>query len=135
MIRSLSEYGVNGQRLDVNTGVWIGKNKVSAIGITASRWVTMHGIAINIDCELNNFSRIVPCGIVEPNHGVTTLVRELPNNSQKDSVSTEVFANVWIDKFSEVFGMKVVVQDNPLNLLHRLSEQHNTTTEESCLRV
>jgi len=75
MILTLQEYGIEGQRLAVNTGVWVGQNKIAAIGIKIRRWVSMHGIALNCNTDLRPFGLIVPCGI--RGHGVTTLSQEL----------------------------------------------------------
>ena len=75
MIVALQQYELIGQRLPVNTGVWIGNNKVAAIGIKVRRWVSMHGIALNCNTDLTPFRMIVPCGV--RGHGVTTLSQEL----------------------------------------------------------
>jgi len=74
--------GLKGQRSDINTGVWIGNNKISAIGITASRWITMHGCSINVDCDLTHFQHIVPCGISDSHYSVTSVLTELNNNKK-----------------------------------------------------
>jgi len=76
VIDTLSEYGVEAQRVDGLTGVWIGESrKICAIGIHCSRWVTSHGFALNVCNDLDLFNAIVPCGIRE--RGVTSLVREI----------------------------------------------------------
>ncbi len=76
VIDTLSEYGVEAQRVDGLTGVWIGESrKICAIGIHCSRWVTSHGFALNVSNDLNLFNAIVPCGIRE--RGVTSLAREI----------------------------------------------------------
>ena len=81
VIGTLAEHGLVGERSEVNSGVWVGKNKVSAVGVTASRWITMHGLALNVSCDLANFEGIVPCGIREPDRGVTSMSRLLHNES------------------------------------------------------
>lgn len=64
IIETMGAFGVEGRRIEGLTGVWVGGRKIAAIGIKVSRWVTMHGFAINIDCDLAVFRRdIVPCGI------------------------------------------------------------------------
>jgi len=77
VIRFLSIYGIEAIRFDGYTGVWIdiagSKSKICAIGVHLSRWVTMHGLALNINTDLGFYEHIVPCGIVEPNTGVTSL--------------------------------------------------------------
>ena len=76
---------------DINTGVWIGNNKVSAIGITASRWITMHGCSINIYNSLELYKHIIPCGISDSKYSVTTVLHELyrtrPNANLNDIIT------------------------------------------------
>ena len=66
-------YKINSSTNSDHTGVWVDQDKIAAIGLSASSWRTMHGVAINVDCDLSGFSDIVPCGISEPNKGVTRL--------------------------------------------------------------
>lgn len=73
VIRTLAEHGLVGERSAVNSGVWVGMDKVCAVGVTASRWITMHGLALNVNCDLERFEDIVPCGIREPGRGVTSM--------------------------------------------------------------
>ncbi len=81
VIRTCAEYGLGATRVDGRTGVWIGpdsrgtERKVCAMGIRCSRWITMHGLAFNLNTDLDYFSMIVPCGITD--RGVTSLAREL----------------------------------------------------------
>lgn len=80
IIRVLSLYGIEGKRSKGETGVWlnIGKNtprKICAIGVKTSRWVTMHGFALNVHPDLDYFNHIIPCGI--KNKGVTSMEKEL----------------------------------------------------------
>lgn len=70
-IQLLSGYGIEGRRFAPHTGVWVGGEKVTAIGIKVSRWVSFHGMAVNCDNDLAPFSEIVPCGI--HGYGVTSL--------------------------------------------------------------
>ena len=82
VIRTLAVYGLNGIRMPDFTGVWLEPErgsfrKVCAIGVHMSRWVTMHGLALNVNTELSYFNGIVPCGIAEPDKSVTTMSREL----------------------------------------------------------
>ena len=72
---------------DINTGVWIGYNKVSAIGITASRWITMHGCSINIYNSLDAYKHIIPCGISDSKYSVTTVLHELYRTRPKANLT------------------------------------------------
>src|SRR4051794_3632986 len=81
IIRSLAAFNVRGERREDRIGVWVRRpdkgagyeDKIAAIGIRVKRWVSLHGIAINIDCDLSHFAGIVPCGVSEPRYGVTSL--------------------------------------------------------------
>jgi lipoyl(octanoyl) transferase len=73
MIRVCAEYGVSAGRIPGLTGTWIGGEKIGAIGVRISRWVTSHGFAFNVSTDLDHFRLIVPCGISD--HGVTSLER------------------------------------------------------------
>lgn len=78
LIRAIAEFGVEGRRVPGLTGVWVGRegreNKIAAIGIRISRWITSHGFALNVSSNLDHFRLIVPCGIVD--RGVTSLALE-----------------------------------------------------------
>ncbi|MCW5942044.1 MAG: lipoyl(octanoyl) transferase LipB [Fimbriimonadaceae bacterium] len=63
VIRTLAEFGIEGRRLPPHTGVWVGDRKIAAIGIKVRRWVSFHGIALNVTNDLSPFDLIVPCGI------------------------------------------------------------------------
>ena len=79
IIRTLSIFGIKGERRDDRVGVWVvhpeldREDKIAAVGIRLKRWVSLHGIAINIAPDLSHFSGIVPCGISGPHYGVTSL--------------------------------------------------------------
>lgn len=80
VIRTCADYGLNATRIAGRTGVWIGSDavperKICAFGIRSSRWVTMHGMAFNVNTDLSYFQHIIPCGIQD--RGVTSLAREL----------------------------------------------------------
>lgn len=99
IIRAISPLGLKGQRSKVNTGVWLGDNKVAAIGVKIRRWVSMHGIALNCDNDLRPFQYIVPCGI--QTHGVTSLSLELGRTVPVEEMKPLVKA-----AFEEVFDLK-----------------------------
>jgi lipoyl(octanoyl) transferase len=71
MIRVCADYGVTAGRISGLTGTWVGDEKIGAIGIRISRWVTSHGFAFNVNTNMEHFNLIVPCGIAD--HGVTSL--------------------------------------------------------------
>jgi lipoyl(octanoyl) transferase len=101
IIQACHSYGLEGMRSSVNTGVWINDRKVAAIGIKVSRWVSVHGIALNCDNDLSPFDLIVPCGIAT--HGVTSLSQELRKEVTVDDAKPRVaraFENVFGITFS-----------------------------------
>src|SRR6201987_3335410 len=82
IIRTLASFNVRGERREDRVGVWVKRpdkgegfeDKIAAIGVRLKRWVSFHGIAINVEPDLSHFSAIVPCGVVDPRYGVTSLV-------------------------------------------------------------
>jgi lipoyl(octanoyl) transferase len=82
IIRSLAAFNIAGERRDDRIGVWVRRpdkgagheDKIAAIGIRVKRWVSLHGIALNIDCDLSHFAGIVPCGVADARYGVTSLL-------------------------------------------------------------
>jgi lipoyl(octanoyl) transferase len=82
IIRTLAAFNVRGERREDRVGVWVNRpdkgpgceDKIAAIGVRLKRWVSFHGIAINVEPELSHFDAIVPCGVVDPRYGVTSLV-------------------------------------------------------------
>jgi lipoyl(octanoyl) transferase len=79
VIHTLASFNVKGERRDDRVGIWVDRgggreDKIAAIGVRIRRWVTFHGIAINVEPDLSHFDGIVPCGIADQNLGVTSLV-------------------------------------------------------------
>jgi lipoyl(octanoyl) transferase len=82
IIRTLAKFNVTGERREDRVGVWVRRpekgdgheDKIAAIGIRLKRWVSLHGIALNVDCDLSHFAGIVPCGIADARFGVTSLL-------------------------------------------------------------
>jgi lipoyl(octanoyl) transferase len=87
IIRTLSAFNIRGERREDRVGVWVKRpdkgldptgqafeDKIAAIGVRLKRWVSFHGIALNVEPELEHFAAIVPCGVVDPRYGVTSLV-------------------------------------------------------------
>lgn len=91
MILACASFGIEAHRKpDVNTGAWVGNNKIAAIGVKVRKWVNLHGIALNIDPDMRAFQLINPCGIVT--HGVTSLRKELGNPPKVPDVKAKVEA-------------------------------------------
>ena len=82
IIRTLAAFNVRGERREDRVGVWVRRpdkgegfeDKIAAIGVRLRRWVSFHGISINVEPDLSHFDAIVPCGVADPRYGVTSLV-------------------------------------------------------------
>ena len=99
VILTLKEYDIKGMRSDGETGVWldVGKQnarKICALGVKASRWVSMHGFAFNINTDLSYFENIIPCGIVGKN--VTSLEQEIGRKVDIEKVKLQLKKNLEI---------------------------------------
>ncbi len=96
LIRVVAHFGLEGERVGGLTGVWVGHEKVAAIGVRSARWVTSHGFSLNVSADLEYFRLIVPCGIAD--RGVTSLDRVLGHavemHEVEDAVERE-FATVF----------------------------------------
>lgn len=99
IIRSLAEFGIKANRDSNFTGVWVGNDKIAAIGVKVSHWVTMHGFALNVNTDLSYFERIIPCGIFHK--GVTSIEKLLGHQVSLDEVSQFIVKHV-----ENVFGVK-----------------------------
>jgi len=82
VIDTLAEYSIAGDRVEGCTGVWVDGRKVCAIGVHLSRWVTSHGLALNVDTDLRYFQYIIPCGLTKP----VTSMRELGSTASRSEV-------------------------------------------------
>jgi lipoyl(octanoyl) transferase len=96
MIAAVAEFGVQAERVAGLTGAWVSDQKLAAIGVRISRWVTSHGFALNVSPDLSHFSFIVPCGIAD--RGVTSLSRLLRRDVRIRDVEDAV-----VRAFSAVF--------------------------------
>lgn len=105
IILTLKDYGMKGDRYPGFTGVWLDPEdpfrarKICAMGVRASRWVTMHGFALNVNTDLSYFGNIVPCGIDDK--GVTSLEKELGRPLDIDEVKAKIITHM-----AEQFGME-----------------------------
>jgi lipoyl(octanoyl) transferase len=104
MIRATASFGVEAARVEGLTGAWIGADKIGAIGVRISRWITSHGFAYNVNASLEYFNLIVPCGIRD--HGVTSLARQLKREVPMREVEDAVVA-----AFGEVFEAEMTDPD------------------------
>jgi lipoyl(octanoyl) transferase len=104
VIDTLLKFNIKSKRVKSLTGVWIGSKKICAIGVKITRWITMHGFALNVTTDLNYFQHIIPCGIKE--RGVISISELLGNNIAIKNVSRYLIRN-----FEENFEVKIVSQD------------------------
>ena len=108
VIMTLSDYHIKGTRYPGFTGVWIEdtlpiKRKICAIGVHLSRWITMHGLALNINTDLNYFSNIIPCGISQTNTAVSSISHELKRQVNMEEVKQTLKKN-----FARLFDFKYI---------------------------
>src|SRR5271157_288740 len=100
------EYGIEAGRVPGATGVWVGNDKLVAMGVHVSRWVTSHGFAFNVNTDLNYFGWIIPCGLRDK--GVTSLEKLLGRRVEIDALTERV-----IRHFAGVFGLEVAAGFSP----------------------
>lgn len=107
IIRTLADFGITAGRYEGYTGVWIDADipakarKICAMGVRTSRWVTMHGWALNVNPDLSYFGNIVPCGINDK--AVTSMEKELGKHVDEDAVSQRILFH-----FSDLFACNIV---------------------------
>lgn len=99
VIRTLAFYGIQAGRIDGLTGVWVdvgaaNPRKICAMGIKCSRWVSMHGLALNVNTDLQYFDYIIPCGIADRDKGVTSLAAELGHAVPMAQVQDQLVAQL-----------------------------------------
>ncbi|MDZ7681400.1 MAG: lipoyl(octanoyl) transferase LipB [Fodinibius sp.] len=121
IIRTCAEYDIEAGRIEGLTGVWVGDQKICAMGIRCSRWVTMHGFAFNVNTNLDYFNHIVPCGIVDKD--VTSLQELLGREVNPAEVKEQLCAH-----FQEVFDITIAEVDSLPELDDQFSylKQSNT---------
>lgn len=110
VIKTLAEYGIDSGRYDGYTGVWleadskVNARKICAMGVRCSRWVTMHGLALNVDPDLSYFGNIVPCGITD--HDITSISKEVGR-----SVALEEVKPKLIEEIATAFEMNLSYEE------------------------
>jgi lipoate-protein ligase B len=99
IIQTLAAYGIAANRREKLTGVWVGNRKIASIGVGIRRWITLHGVALNVNSDLRFFDRIVPCGI----DGCRMTSVEFEGRADLNPVGVAP----WLaDRFAEVFGYR-----------------------------
>ena len=106
LIRTAADFGVAAERVPGLTGVWVGREKLAAIGVRLSRWITSHGFALNVTTDLDYFKLIVPCGI--PDRGVTSIERLLGCPVERMAVEERIashFRQVFVRTTARVVNL------------------------------
>ena len=106
MIRTCADYGLEAGRIKGLTGAWIGADKIGAIGVRISRWITSHGFAFNVSTRLDHFQLIVPCGIAD--RGVTSLGKATERSIEVEEVEDRIAGH-----FGHVFEREIRTQGGP----------------------
>lgn len=112
IIRTCAEYDIEAGRIEGLTGVWVGQEKICAMGIRCSRWVTMHGFALNVSTNLSYFNHIVPCGI--PDKAVTSLSKLTGEKVDEQEVKSYI-----IRHFEQVFEVTMNVGGQNLKAINK----------------
>ena len=107
VIMTLDNFGIQAERNDGKTGVWLDVNtpfpkKICAMGVRASRWVTMHGFALNVNVELDYFNNIIPCGLTD------NIVTSMNNELNKSEINIDEVKVVLKNSFSRTFDSKFI---------------------------
>ena len=122
LIRALKDFGIAGEREEGMTGVWVKGEKIAALGVKVSRWITMHGFALNVNTDLGKFGRIIPCGIFHK--GVTSMQRLLGASVSMTDVERSV-----AEAFAEVFACRMTAMSaEKLHALVSLAAPAETPT-------
>jgi len=104
LIDTVAEFGIVAGRLTGATGVWVGEEKLAAIGVHLSRWVTSHGFALNVSTDLSYFSYIIPCGLHKPVTSMERLLGEAPPANDVQQALVRHFGNVFQRDMREGFS-------------------------------
>lgn len=131
LIRTVAEYGITAVRVEGKRGIWVGNNKIAAIGVRIARWVTSHGWALNVSTNLDHFRLITPCGL--SGTGVTSIERETGRRVPLDEVRerlaihfAEIYERELVPRPETLRLVKVLLHDGDrILLLHRRPERGN----------
>ena len=131
LIRTVADYGITAERVEGKRGIWVGNDKIAAIGVRIARWVTSHGFALNVSTNLEHFRLITPCGL--QGTGVTSIEkltgRRVPLDEVREVLTrhfAEVFKRELVPRPETIRLVKVVVHDGDrVLLLHRRPERGN----------
>jgi lipoyl(octanoyl) transferase len=132
LIRTVAEYGITAARAEGKRGIWVGNDKIAAIGVRIARWVTSHGWALNVNTNLDHFRLITPCGL--RGTGVTSIEREtgrrVPIGEVREVLAAkfaEIFERDLTPRPESIRLVKVLVHDGGqrILLLHRKPERGN----------
>ena len=104
IIKTLQNFDIPADRIPGLTGVWVGDQKICALGVRLSRWVTLHGFALNVRPDMSYFSGMIPCGI--QGKGVVSMAELLQGKIRIDAVIPKI-----IQAFQDVFGYEKVIND------------------------
>ena len=99
IIDTLFDYNITANRKKGLTGVWCNNEKIAALGVRVSRWITMHGFSLNIDPNLNHYKNIIPCGIFE--HGVTSMSGALNKTVDYEHVKKTIINQIFFSPLLE----------------------------------
>lgn len=115
-------YGItNAGRNSLNNGVWIDNRKIAAQGVAASRWITSHGIATNISCDMSYFKQIIPCGLDPTVAGVVSLREIISHQSSvESSIDLQEFVRNWTASFAKVFSLSAYEEPDPSGYIQNL---------------
>lgn len=131
LIRTVAEYGITAARVEGRRGIWVGNEKIAAIGVRIAKWVTSHGFALNVNTNLDHFRLITPCGL--HGTGATSISRQAGREVPLDEVRAiaaakfaEVFDRELVPRYETIRLVKVMIHDGSrVLLLHRKPERGN----------
>ena len=118
LIQTVAEYGIEAERVEGRRGIWVGNEKIAAIGVRIARWVTSHGFALNVNTNLDHFRLITPCGL--HGTGVTSIAKMLGRAVPLDEVR-----EIAAQKFAEVFERELVDVAPSIRLIQVLAHDGN----------